>query len=61
MVMTKEQNCKEAAHHGVAREEVSEQGKHGAEYREKEKLALGTPVDKTQPQGIAESGFGFPG
>ena len=33
MVMTKEQNCREAEHHGVAREEeVSEQGKHRAEY-----------------------------
>ena len=32
MVMTKEQNCREAEHHGVAREEeVSEQGKHRAE------------------------------
>lgn len=29
MVMTKEQNCKEAEHHGVGREEeVSERGKH---------------------------------
>lgn len=29
MVVTKEQNCKEAEHYGVGREEeVSEQGKH---------------------------------